>query len=155
MSADASEKAGQFFAALCEAEQDARIARERTHIGLRDMGLLSQVTLHRFMCRSKGCQLALVFQVGDSVFVAASDYKYSPGMNEEKSVQRARERNTLDGKRHWPGTVYDLNEVVEWGPQGSIHVACRHVMRDLSGSELFDSIGSATPGHPGKPTLLE
>lgn len=146
-------RAISFFGDLFEANEKRQESIDRAYTGLRDLGLLSRVIVHRYRCR-RGCQVAQAYALSGRVFLAVRDYKYSPGLNLEQSAPRAREKNTLDGEKHWPSHVYDMNELAEWGDEASAHVVCRHFRGTLTGRRVLADAEGVTPGHPGKPTVL-
>lgn len=142
-----------WFAAIVAAHDERSDAIQDAYQQLRDTGLLSRVTVHRYMCQ-RGCQIATVFRTGGSTLCAVRDYKYSPGLNKSQSVESARMKNTLDGDRHWPAHVYDVDELAEWGENTGMSVACRHYRGVLNGARVLADSRDAKPGHPGKPTRL-
>lgn len=148
-----SVKALGFFADLLKSSEDRQESINRTYFGLRDLDLLSKVIVHRYQCK-RGCQIAQAYSHGGRVFLSVRDYKYSPGLNLAQSAPRAREKNTLDGEKHWPPHVYDMNELAEWGDDASAHVVCRHFRGTLRGKRVLDDAEGVNPGHPGKPTIL-
>lgn len=150
------EQAGAFaemWRSVMEAQESHKARIEHVHITLRNAGLLSRVALHRYMCK-RGCQLATVFRFEGMTLAAVRDYKYSPGLNAERSVASARERNTLDGNRHWPAHVYDVGDLATWGESAGFDVACGHHRSTLAAREVLASVDDVTPGKPRKPTRL-
>jgi hypothetical protein len=126
------------------------------YIGIRDLGKLSNVTVHRYQCR-RGCQIARVFRVSGLILCEVRDYKYSPGLNQRLSVASAREGNTLDGDRHWPSHVYDVEEVERFAVEprsAGISMNCRHVHITIPSADILETVMNVRPGHPGKPTRL-
>ena len=142
-----------WFAALLRGHDDRVDAIQTAYQQLRDAGLLSKVELHRYMC-TRGCQLAIVFRAAGTNLCAVRDYKYSPGLNASQSVASARIKNTLDGERHWPSHVYDVDSLAEWGEGTGMSVVCRHYRGVLSGARVLADIGGVLPGRGGKPTRL-
>ena len=98
---------------------------------LANAGLVSKVTVHRYQCGKCSKVLSYRFRLGDTTIARTVDCKYSPGLNLRQSVAAARERNTLDGERHWPGHTYDVDKLANCGPQANFDVACRHVTATL------------------------
>lgn len=143
----------EWFAQVLAAADNRRLALEDTHRMLSSNGLLSKVTLHRYMCR-RGCQIAVVFKVGDVIACAVRDYKFSPGMNEAESVPAAREKNTLDGDRWWPSHVYDVAELADWGPGRGMDMNCRHHHGTVNAADVLAVVEGVQPGHPGAPSIL-
>lgn len=142
-----------WFEALLKSAEDRTSALESAHRQARDGGFLAKLTLHKYQCL-RGCQLATVFRAGGATLCAVRDYKYSPGLNLAQSVPEARAKNTIDGDRHWPAHVYDVDEIAEWGEGTGMSVNCRHYRGLLEGTRVLNDVASATPGHPGKPTRL-
>lgn len=143
----------ELFATLLAQTASKSDADARMYAALRDNGLLSRVTTHRYMCR-RGCQIATAYKVGAAVMLAVRDYKYSPGLNEARSVESARAKNTLDGDRHWPAHVYDMTEHAEWGDDAGASIVCRHYHGLLTGKRVLGDSRDVVPGHPNKPTRL-
>lgn len=154
MSDDDATSAGVLLRELLDAARDESRAREDLHLALQRGGLLSRVTLHRYMCASRGCQLATVFAAGGSVLCAVRDYKPSHGLNERLSVPSARTRNTLDGERHWPSAVYEVSDLATWGQDAGFDVICNHVRVTLRAGDVLELVAGVIPGRPGKPTRL-
>lgn len=154
MSTDEAAQAGQLLAALFQASDDAKKAREDLHTALRENGYLSRVTLHRYMCAQRGCQIATVFKAGGTVLCAVRDYRLSRGLNERRSVASARAKNTLDGERHWPSHVYDVTELADWGGSVGFDLTCNHFTGTLLAADVMKAVDGVEPGRPGKPTRL-
>ncbi len=149
-----TKEALEFFANLLRSSEDRQSSIDRTYFGLRDLGLLSKVIVHRYQCK-RGCQIAQAYSHGGRVFLSVRDYKYSRGMNEASSVPRAREKNTLDGDRHWPAHVYDMTQLAEWGDDAGAQAICRHYKGLLTGSRVLRDADGVLPGRGGKPTTLD
>ena len=145
---------GKLFTRMLASHEDARRAREELHRTLQAGGYLSRVTLHRYMCAAKGCQIATVFSAGGLVLCAVRDYKFSPGLNDARSVPEAREKNTLDGERHWPSHVYDVSDLASWGGAAGFDLVCRHYHGTVMADQVLALVEGIEPGHPGKPTRL-
>lgn len=124
---------------------------------LENAGLIGKVTVHSYRCRRCGPR-ATVIRLGDHTIVRTRDYKFSPGMNLDRSVESARAKNTLDGDRHWPGHTYDVDQLVDqlagFEPSAGFTVACRHVVETILAEDVLAITAGVQPGHPGKPTLL-
>lgn len=146
------EKAAQFLEEVFRRARDEVEAREAIYIALQNQKLLNRVTLHKYMCAKKNCQIARVFRVQNVTLCWVRDYKYSPGLNEQKTIAAAREKNTLDGDRHWPWHVHDLDDLVRF--ESYITMTCRHVRLSLFAKDVLDSVAGIEPGHPSKPTRL-
>lgn len=132
-------------------DRDAAIQTAWQHV--ERAGLVSKVTVHRYICDRCG-PLATVIRLGDDLIAYVRDYKLSPGMNRDKSVETARSRNTLDGKRHWPSHAYDLNTLATGGPQAGFDVVCRHIATTVRAVDAVRIADGIRPGHPGRPTRL-
>ena len=143
-----------WWQALKAAAADDAEAIHNAYQQLENAGLIPKVTVHRYLCGRRGEPLATVIRLGDKTIARARDYKHSPGLNRERSVESARAHNTLDGDRHWPGHTYDVDELADWGPQAGFDVNCRHVTATVSAVDILEITRNVTPGHPGKPTML-
>lgn len=117
-------------------------------------GVLNHVVVHRYLCRHHGHPLATVIRVSGVTVVRTRDYKFSPGLNAERSVEMARVKNTLDGERHWPGLTLDVTNLAEWGPQAGVDMNCRHALRTVLAQDILAACADARPGHPGKPSRI-
>lgn len=115
-------------------------------------GDLSKMRVARYLC-DQGCTLADVIRIGDLVLAQTKDHKVRPRTNEHRSVAEARVKNTIDGERHWPGRVYDV-EILGRDPRGRFDANCRHGLHLINARELLTTIENVAPGHPGKPILL-
>ncbi|WP_062208710.1 hypothetical protein [Demequina oxidasica] len=142
-----------FIRQLAEAAQAEQMNADSLYIALRDGGYLNKATLQRYRCK-RGCALAVIYSVADTVYCATEDYKYSPGLNAARSVETARVKNTLDGNRHWPGHVFEVASLAEWGSEAGMDVACRHVFSTLNAQTVLDEVAGITPGHPKAPVLM-
>lgn len=128
-------------------------ATHETYQALENAGLINRVVVHRYLCR-KGHVLAEVIRVGSSTVARTRDYKLSPGMNLDRSVEAARARNTLDGDRHWPGDTFDVGDLATWGQQAGIDMNCRHALRTVLATDILAATRDVIPGHPGPPTRI-
>ena len=144
---------GNWWQALWAASADDAEAIHTAYQRLENAGLISKVTVHRYLCGRCG-PLATVIRLGDKTIARTVDYKYSRGLNLRQSVAAARERNTLDGERHWPGHTYDVDALADWGPQAGFDVVCRHVTTTVAAVDVLALTRDVKPGHPGKPTRL-
>lgn len=142
-----------FFAKLISESNSRTEAQERAYQHLMNTGLLSRVTLHRYICR-RGCKVATVFAGLGTTLCAVTDYKYSPGMNRAQSVPSARAKNTLDGDRWWPSHVYDVEDLAAFGDDAGISFNCRHVRMHRAASQILADCKGAQPGRQNKPTIL-
>lgn len=141
------------MAALLKNHDDHQAAIDEIHRHLSQNGLLSLVTVHKYMCK-RGCQISTVFIAGGLTLCAVRDYKYSPGLNNEVSVPEARERNTIDGKRHWPSHVHDVGRLATWGPAAGIGMNCRHFRGNVLAVDIQATVQGVLPGKPNAPTRL-
>lgn len=144
------------FTALLAQTEDRDAAIRELHRHLKDRGLLANVTLHKYMCK-RGCQIATVFSAGGLILCAVRDYKFSPGLNNQVSVPEARERNTLDGERHWPGHVYDVAQIDRFSTgehKSGMDMNCRHRRGTVLAETVLRACEGVTPGKPGAPTRL-
>ncbi len=151
------EQTGDVVAQWRQLMADADDHTEAIHRAYQQLGnakLIPRVTVHRFQCGKCGKVLATVIRLGDTTIARTADYKYSRGLNLRRSVAAARERNTLDGERHWPGHTYDVDQLARGGPKAGFDVACRHVTTTVAAFDVLAVTRDVTPGHPGKPTRL-
>lgn len=145
----------RWFSDLDRASNDREQAIHEAYQQLENAGLVSKVLVHRYVCRRPGCGvLATVIQVSDLVLARTRDYKLSPGMNLDRSVEAARIKNTLDGKRHWPGHTFDVGNFATLGPTAGMDMSCRHGLRTILAADVLAAVDGVKPGHPGRPTLL-
>jgi len=148
----ASEQAGQFFAELVRVSEDRDAAIHTAYQQYENAGKLSKVTVHRYVCR-RGCGVLMtVIKLGEVYLARTRDYKYSPGMNLERSVPEARRKSTLDGDRHWPGHTFEVEQTASWGL--GFDASCRHKLHTLLATDVLATVKVVRPGHPEKPTLL-
>lgn len=127
---------------------------DRAYQALENAGVLNKVTVHRYICRKRGCVIGTVIRVAGATICRTRDYKLSPGLNASSSVEDARRRNTLDGNRHWPGHTYDVAERAALGPKSGMDMNCRHVFKTILAVDILAAADGVVPGHPGAPTLL-
>lgn len=149
-------KAGTALGQLMKQLEDDAAARDALHTHLKETGCLAKVTLHKYMCK-RGCQIATVFRAGGVILCAVRDYKFSPGLNERVSVPAARERNTLDGNKHWPGHIYDVEHVERFSigeQKAGMDMNCRHRRGTVFARDVLAAVEGVTPGKPGAPTRL-
>lgn len=145
-------KLNEWFQALLAAAKDHSEAIHEAYQQLENAGLISKVTVHRYLCRRCGKPCATVIRLGDKTIARTRDYKFSPGLNVERSVETARARKTLDGNRHWPGHTYDVDELADW--EVGFAVNCRHTTATVLAVDVLKITRVVAPGHPGKPTML-
>lgn len=144
----------KWLRALFAAHQNRTDAMQAAWQQLRDNGFVSKVTVHTYRCPRCSGPLVIVVRLSGNTIAYVKDYKQSPGMNREKSVPAARKKNTIDGDRHWPSHAYDVDELVEWGPQAGFAVACRHISTTVRAVDVLAITDGIRPGHPGAPTVL-
>jgi hypothetical protein len=145
---------GEWFLQLLDAAEDHSQAIHDAYQQLENAGLISKVTVRRYLCRKCGKPCATVIRVGDRTIARTRDYKYSPGFNRGRSVEAARAKNTLDGERHWPGHTYDVDQLAEWGRVAGFDVNCRHMTATLLAVDVLEATRGVAPGHPGRPIML-
>ena len=133
-----------------EHAREATAARERLYRAAKDGGYLPRMMLHRYVCSKCGV-VAEVFMATGEVLAAVRDYKLSPGLNAAESVPAARERNTLDGERHWPWAVYSVTDLAVSSRAG-FDVICRHMRTTVNARDLHAKVVGIEPGRPGAPT---
>lgn len=132
---------------------DRKRALEDVFQKFENAGVISKVIVGRYICAPRGCRLATVLRVGSKTILSTRDYKLSPGKNEADSVASARSKRTLDGQRHWPSQVFDLDDMGA-SPGLGIKVTCRHVERVLDPREVLALTSARYPGRPGPPVRL-
>lgn len=147
-----AEDVNEFWRQLTTDAADRDGAVHDAYQALENAGLINRVTVHRFICRKRGCVLANVISVDHKIIARTRDYKLSPGVNAERSVADARENNTLDRNRHWPGYTVDVGHLN--APGMAIDMNCRHVLRTVSTAEILEAVNGVEPGHPRSPTKL-
>ena len=145
----------RWFDQLIKAHEDLGEAQQTAYQMLeRQPGRLARVTVHKYQCASRGCQIARVVKIGGTVLCAVRDYKYSPGLNAENSVPEARRKNTLNGEDWWPGHVYDVESIAKWGDAAGMDMICRHFHGTIFAKDILAVIEGVIPGHPKGPTRL-
>ncbi len=145
---------GAWWAELEASTTDRDSAIHNAYQQLDNAGLVSKVVVHRYRCRRRGCELATVIRVGDAVIARTRDNKLSPGLNLDRTVPAARIKNTLDGRRHWPGHTFDVAKLAEWGPAAGMGMECHHVLGTVLAVDVLATVDGVRPGHPGEPTKL-
>jgi hypothetical protein len=144
------------FARILKESDTHQDAIDTFYQSLRDQGLLSRVTMHRYQCK-RGCQIAIVFGYRGLTLCAVRDYKYSPGMNKAQSVESARQKNTLDGDRHWPSHVYDVRRLDAFSAgeqKAGISMNCRHHTGTVLAADILAAVEGLRPGQKIPPTRL-
>lgn len=145
---------GRWWGELEASTTDRDSAIHDAYQHLENAGLVNKVVVHRYRCRRDWCLLATVIRLGDTIIARTRDNKLSPGMNLDRSVEAARIKNTLDGRRHWPGHTFDVSDLSEWGPVAGMDMSCRHVLKTVLAVDVLATVDGVKPGHPGPPTLL-
>ena len=144
----------QFVEAIMAGHTDRKVALDRVYQALENAHLVSKVTLHRYVC-TRGCgPRATVIRAGDLTLIRTEDYKFSSGYNDAHSVETARAKRTLDGRRHWPKQTVDVRDLAGWGGAAQIQVPCRHRIALVDPVELLSAVADVVPGRPGAPTQL-
>jgi len=142
-----------WFRDLLANHADASQAVDDAYQQLANAGLISKVVVHRYICRDdQGCQLATVIKIDSRILCRTRDYKQSPGLNAASSVPTARAARTLDGDRHWPSHTFDVTALDHEGV--AVPMNCRHARRNVLLVDILAAVGTASPGHPGKPSIL-
>lgn len=149
-----SDRIGEWFAALLASAEDEREALDEAYQQLENAGLVSKVTVHRYLCKTAGCILGTVVRLRGRTLARTKDYKLAPGTNAARSVESARTKNTLDGARHWPGHTFDVDELATWGDTAAMDMNCRHGLRTVRALDVLAASSEARPGHPGKPSQI-
>lgn len=133
--------------------RDRQEAIEDAYQHLENAGLISKVTVHRYLCQKCHKPVGTVIRAaGDEVIARTSDYKLAPGTNLAQSVASARAKNTLDGNRHWPGPTFDVSHLASFGESAAIAMNCRCRLRNVPAGDILATIQGVRPGHPGSPT---
>jgi len=151
-----ADELGEWFGNLISQANDRSEALQDAHRHLVEGGYLHNVVLHQYQCR-RGCQIATVFKVGGTVLCAVRDYKFSRGLNAERSVAAAREKNTLDGDRWWPAHVYDVEELDRFSAGDNLagmSMNCRHYTGTVLASDVLKTVEGVVPGKKSAPTRL-
>ncbi len=143
----------QWFRDLVDKSEDHKQAIHDAYQHLENAGLISRVTVHRYLCGKCGPR-ATIIRIGDRTLARTKDYKLSPGLNEQRTVESARRRRTLDGNRHWPGHTYDVDDLADGGPTVGLDASCRHGTATILAVDILEVTKNVVPGHPGKPTLF-
>ena len=144
---------GDWFRDLLNASSDRTEAIHAAYQQLENARLVNRVVLHRYQCR-RGCVLGVVVRIDGMTLCRTRDYKLSHGLNDARSVESARRRNTIDGERHWPGHTFDVGDLAGWGDGAGMDMNCRHVTHTAKAVDVLAQVEGVAPGHPGKPTLL-
>lgn len=121
---------------------------------LENAGLINRVVVGRYICAKKGCKLATVIRLGDSILTRTRDYKLAPGANVALSIEAARARNTIDGDRHWPGHDFDVSHMASFGPDARFDMNCRCRLRSTPVVDVLAYVDGVIPGHPGAPKRI-
>ena len=72
---------GNWWQALRAASADEAEAIHNAYQQIENAGLISKVTVHRYLCGRCGEPLATVIRLGDKTIARTVDYKYSRGLN--------------------------------------------------------------------------
>lgn len=144
---------GEWLAAVMRATATHQEGIDAAYQQLVDLRHLSRVTAHRYICAGGCGVLATVVNIGGTILLRTRDYKPSLGLNRGRSVEAARKKNTLDGERHWPPYLIDLNRD-SGHPGAHIEVVCKHGPKRIEYDHALAQAKCVRPGHPGKPTLL-
>jgi len=145
---------GEWFAALSAKAADHDQAINDAWQQLTRNGWVSKVTVHRYLCRKCDSKLVVVIRLDRTTLAWVKDYKLAAGLNKRVSTADGRARNTLDGDRHWPPCVYDVDQLARFGSVAGFHVHCRHVATVIRARDVLAVTQNVRPGHPGPPTFL-
>lgn len=145
---------GEWFRRLVERHDRETEALDTAYQEFMNAGLIGKVVVQRYICERKGCKLATVISVGGRLICRAEPYKLGRGLNQVRSVESARAKNTLDGERHWPGPTFDVREWSDWGPSMAVGLNCRCKTRSLSAARILADASGKAPGHPGAPSRI-
>lgn len=94
----------------------------------------------QYRCPSRCLLLdALALPDGD-ILLHQKRYKYSDGINRERSSEEGRAKNTFDGDRHWkpPGSYYIGSSALNLtdAEGATLGIQCDHVLVQLKPSEF-------------------
>jgi len=143
-----------WWQALLTSHDDRVAAIDDAYQQVVNAGLLNRVVVRRYICRKRGCVLAVVVRLGDDILIRTRDYKLSPGMNLDKSAESARRKNTLDGDNHWPGHTFDVRAHGGGGASARVDMICRHGLRTVSAADILEAVDGVQPGHPKAPLRI-
>lgn len=141
------------FSAILAAAESRDEGLQEVHRTLKESGRLGLYLQRRYVCAECGV-LCRVFRYAGVTFAATAPYKLGHRKNLAESVPEARQSNTLDGERHWPGHVYDVHQLAEWGDEAGATVTCRHINMMLTGSRILADIAGVRPGKQGPAIIL-
>jgi hypothetical protein len=142
----------QLFVAAVDSGKDHAEAIHDAYQKFENAGLISKVTVHRYLCSKCGKPRATVIRLGDRTIARTTDYKFSRGYNVSHSAEGARASRTLDGNQHWPGHTYDIDELA--AAELSFQVTCRHMNAHVAAAAVLALTRDVKAGHPGAPTRL-
>jgi hypothetical protein len=112
---------------------------------------LRKLLLVEYRCPNKrGCLLLHAWRAHDGrLLYYVRDYVLSPTRNAERTVESARERNTLDGDRHWKPRAGDLSDLDKWGSAIGLDLQCDHLDPVVvSAGDVLEDAAKATRGRP-------
>jgi hypothetical protein len=112
---------------------------------------LRRCLLVEYRCANKrGCLLLHAWSNDDAAaFYYLPDYKLSRARNEERTVESARMRNTLDGDRRWKPRAGSLDGLAEWGESIGLDVQCDHLSPvAVRAKDILNDAAKATRGRP-------
>ena len=145
---DISEWWRDLMAATSDHDEAIRDAYQQ----LENAGLINRVVLRRYICKNRGCVLATIIGIDGLTIARTNDYKLAPRTNLDRSVEVAREKNTLDGNRWWPGHTFDVRYLD--APEWSIDMNCRHGLRSIQTEDILTAVAEVIPGHPAAPIRI-
>lgn len=111
-----------------------------------------QVTLAKYRCKARGCELLTCWQTPLGRLVYQPHFKLSPARNEATSVPAARAKRTTDGNRRWVSVIVDLDQLLGFANADmtvGLEIKCDHIIpRLVPVVDLVTEVEQATPGHP-------
>lgn len=119
----------------------------------RDADRVRGAAVVEYRCKRRGCLLMHVWQAPAGLTYYQPPYKLSPRRNDAESNAAGRERNTVDGQRHWRARAGKLDDLRGWGPQAGLSLQCDHVRLTLPSTEVLAMADEATPGKPTRRTV--
>lgn len=107
-----------------------------------------QALLVEYRCvNTRACLLLQAWMANGRVLYYRPAYKRSRNRNENESVPQARQRNTLDGDRHWKPRAGNLSALAGWSGVG-IDLNCDHSEVIVTPRLVLADADAATPGTP-------
>jgi hypothetical protein len=92
------------------------------------LGIARRLT---YWCSTERCMLLDAIEVGETVLIHQKRFKTSPEINDRRSSEAGRARNTFDGENHWkPRTYWIESSALAYPddrPPMRLSVQCDHV----------------------------